>query len=108
MSEGLVCRYDCIVIGLGGHGSATLYHLAKRGVKVSFLNHKWKQHVVIKGLILLSRKKSIWKDVCQLYVPHAFILTGLLSYMKSPYCCFKAQIQDSVLCLYNSTCSALI
>ena len=27
-------RYDVIVLGLGGMGSATLYHLARRGVKV--------------------------------------------------------------------------
>ena len=27
-------RYDCIVIGLGGHGSATIAELAKRGQKV--------------------------------------------------------------------------
>ena len=26
--------YDAIVVGLGGHGSATLYHLAKLGLKV--------------------------------------------------------------------------
>lgn len=26
--------YDVIVVGLGGHGSATLYHLAKSGLKV--------------------------------------------------------------------------
>ncbi len=29
-----LCRYDAIVVGLGGHGSAALYHLAQRGVKV--------------------------------------------------------------------------
>lgn len=28
------CRYDAIVIGVGGMGSAALYQLAKRGVKV--------------------------------------------------------------------------
>ena len=28
------CRYDAIVVGLGGHGSASLYHLAKLGLKV--------------------------------------------------------------------------
>src|SRR3954464_3769985 len=27
-------RFDCIVVGLGAMGSATLYHLAKRGHKV--------------------------------------------------------------------------
>src|SRR4051794_33063166 len=27
-------RYDCIVVGLGAMGSATTYHLAKRGHKV--------------------------------------------------------------------------
>lgn len=32
--------YDAIVIGLGGVGSATLYHLAKRGVKVLGLD-RW-------------------------------------------------------------------
>lgn len=26
--------YDCIVVGVGGHGSATLAHLAKAGKKV--------------------------------------------------------------------------
>ena len=30
------CRYDAIVVGLGGHGSASLYHLAKLGLKVWF------------------------------------------------------------------------
>lgn len=28
-------RYQCIVVGLGGHGSAVLHHLAQRGVKVN-------------------------------------------------------------------------
>lgn len=27
-------RFDCIVLGVGGFGSGTLYHLAKRGVRV--------------------------------------------------------------------------
>ena len=26
--------YDCIVLGVGGFGSGTLYHLARRGVRV--------------------------------------------------------------------------
>ena len=26
-------RYDCIVVGTGGVGSAALYHLARRGVR---------------------------------------------------------------------------
>ncbi|MEC8934567.1 MAG: N-methyltryptophan oxidase, partial [Planctomycetota bacterium] len=26
--------YDCIVAGVGGAGSAALYHLARRGLKV--------------------------------------------------------------------------
>ena len=29
------CRYDAIVIGVGGMGSAALYQLAKRGTKVT-------------------------------------------------------------------------
>ena len=29
--------YDAIVIGLGGHGSAAVAHLAKRGAKVYIL-----------------------------------------------------------------------
>ena len=28
-------RYDVIVVGVGGHGSAALYHLARRGLKVA-------------------------------------------------------------------------
>ena len=27
-------KYDCIVVGLGAHGSSTLYHLAKNGLNV--------------------------------------------------------------------------
>ncbi len=30
----LYCRFDVIVAGIGGHGSAALYHLAKRGKRV--------------------------------------------------------------------------
>lgn len=29
-----VDKFDAIVIGVGGHGSSALYHLAKRGQKV--------------------------------------------------------------------------
>jgi hypothetical protein len=29
------CRYDVIVVGIGGMGSAALYHLAKRGSRVN-------------------------------------------------------------------------
>ena len=31
----LADRYDAVVVGVGGMGSAALYHLAKRGQKVS-------------------------------------------------------------------------
>ena len=34
-----VCRYDAIVVGVGGMGSAALYHLAKRGSKVRLCCH---------------------------------------------------------------------
>ena len=30
-----LCRYDVIVVGIGGMGSAALYHLAKRSRRVS-------------------------------------------------------------------------
>lgn len=46
-------RYDAIVVGLGAAGSATLYHLAKQGLKVmAKLDHtylrwqKWRYFLI--------------------------------------------------------------
>lgn len=38
-----VCRYDAVVVGLGGMGSSALYHLAKRKQKVIPLSY-WCRH----------------------------------------------------------------
>lgn len=35
-SSQIPCRYDAIVVGLGAHGSACLYHLARWGSKVGW------------------------------------------------------------------------
>jgi len=35
---------DCIVVGLGGHGSATLFHLASRGLNVLGLEQYHRAH----------------------------------------------------------------
>ncbi len=31
-------HFEVIVVGIGGHGSAALYHLAKQGIKVHLLS----------------------------------------------------------------------
>lgn len=43
----LHCSYDAIVVGLGAHGSAALYSLAKQGAKV-------------RGSLLSSQGRGVW------------------------------------------------
>jgi succinate dehydrogenase/fumarate reductase flavoprotein subunit len=47
-------HYDAIVVGLGATGSATLYHLAKRGLKVC------RYFVVPKSLFLPSNSVNTY------------------------------------------------
>ena len=37
-------KYDVIVVGCGAHGSAALYHLARRGLKVRYDNSSHQPH----------------------------------------------------------------
>jgi sarcosine oxidase len=88
-------HYDVIVIGVGGMGSATLYHLARRGRKVLGLErynipHEMGSSHGITRIIrlayyehpsylpLLRRAYELWREVQQLAEEQLLFITGSL------------------------------
>jgi sarcosine oxidase len=88
-------RYDVIVIGVGGMGSATLYHLAQRGRKVLGLERYNMPHEMGSShgitriirlayyehpsyLPLLHRAYALWRELQQLAGEQLLFITGSL------------------------------
>src|ERR671937_1452982 len=88
-------HYDVIVIGVGGMGSATLYHLARRGRKVLGLeryngpNEKGSSHGITRiirlayyehpsYLPLLRRAYELWRELQQQAGEQLLFITGSL------------------------------
>jgi sarcosine oxidase len=88
-------RYDVLVLGLGGMGSATLYHLAKRGLHVCGIEQFGVGHdrgsshgaarVIRKAYLehpdyvpLLHRAYELWEELEQRSGRQLFVKSGLL------------------------------
>lgn len=88
-------RYDAIVLGVGGVGSACLYHLARRGVRAvgverfSVAHDRGSSHghtrIIRKAyfeapayLPLLHRSYDLWRDLDVAVGERLFVTTGLL------------------------------
>ncbi len=90
-------HFDVIVLGVGGMGSATCFHLAKRGVKVLGLEqfsigHQYgSSHGETRAIRrayfehpnyipLLNRAYELWDELAELSGKHIFVRNGLVIY----------------------------
>ncbi len=82
------CSYDTIVVGVGGHGSAACYHLAKSGAKVLGLERFHIGHELGSShgdSRIIRRELSLKKPVAYASVLDDELFLRRLAYKEGPW-----------------------
>lgn len=104
-------RFDAIVVGVGGMGSATAYHLARRGKRVLGLErfdipHSMGSSHGISRIIrlayyehpsyvpLLLRSYELWRELEQGFGEQLLHITGSLDASRSDNRCFQGSLES--------------
>src|SRR5215218_6395537 len=106
-------RYDTIVIGMGAMGSATAYHLAKRGKRVLGLerfdvphdmgsSHGYTRIIRLayyehpSYVMLLKRAYELWRDIEQRANEKLLYITGSIDAGPADSWVFKGALQSAM------------
>ncbi|MBA2450064.1 MAG: N-methyl-L-tryptophan oxidase [Chloroflexi bacterium] len=114
MSVGAARRFDVIVLGIGGMGSATTYHLARRGKRVLGIErydipHSMGSSHGISRIIrlayyehpsyvpLLRRSYELWRELQQAFGEQLLHITGSIDAGPADSRCFRGSLESCEL-----------